>query len=148
MVSNRHLRIQRNFSVSPVGFKHLSLETMKNKKHRQAINDFYTFSNMFGLKNGLIAILTTRGYYSRIKKKYSTYNFLHSFTGEVTRATLCLIVKNWTFQDYPIVLCACNPDTYITRQNFLFGKCNIALDFIYKAFYDILGNLGAYISPY
>ena len=40
--------IQRNFNVFPVGFKHLSLETMKYKKHRQAINDFYTFSNMFG----------------------------------------------------------------------------------------------------
>ena len=47
MVSNRHLRIQRNFSVSPVGFKHLSLETMKNKKHRQAINDFYGLLYVF-----------------------------------------------------------------------------------------------------
>ena len=44
----RYLGIQRNFNVSPVGFKHLSLGTMKNKKRRQAINDFYTFSNMFG----------------------------------------------------------------------------------------------------
>ena len=43
-----YLGIQRNFNVSPVGFKHLSLGTMKNKKRRQAINDFYTFSNMFG----------------------------------------------------------------------------------------------------
>ena len=44
----RYLEIQRNFNVSPVGFKHLSLGTMKNKKRRQAINNFYTFSNMFG----------------------------------------------------------------------------------------------------